>query len=455
VPAREAVASALFLDAIPLISPDFKPPYHLHEWTDLFEEIALGHPVRALCAVPIRHWKTQTTLHGIAWLLTKNPTTRFLLLTHSHERAAWLGKRLRQLCEAAGVGPERGQNTITDWATEQGGGAIVMSAEQSKLGYDCHCLIFDDPQDENASQDYERRNAADECISLYTARCMRDGKPGPVIGIMSRWHPDDMIGRRIQRSAKFWRYIHHAAIEHNDAGQERAFAPEVWPLDELRQMREELREVDPTEQVWQAQLMNDPKPAGGAKFDVTRAPRWNKLPDWSFRLAYGVDLAFTSGETGDYFALVALKVFGTDAYVIDVQRHKIEAHLIESTCKAMLNKYGRGPFFSYVSGPEVGTVRLMRERGLPFMPMKARYNKLVRAERTIARWNASKIHVPSEAPWLSGFLHRAELFQGNEKDRNDDEIDALVAVCDGALGSMVGGAPKTLGRAYPGMMGRG
>ena len=177
--------------------------------------------------MPIRHFKTQTALHGIVWLLCKDPSARWLLLTHSHDRAVWLGKRARKLAEVAQVGPVTGQNTIEDWSNRHGGGIVVMSAEQSKLGYDVHGVFFDDPMDEHASMDFERREAVDETINHYTARCMRRGQPGPVLGAMSRWHPDDPIGQRLLRTAAHWNHIHYPAVIDEGLPNERAFAPDV------------------------------------------------------------------------------------------------------------------------------------------------------------------------------------------------------------------------------------
>lgn len=435
---------------IPKVAPDFSAPKHLSDWLDQIELAAKGVPVRALCALPIRHWKTQTTLLGIVWLLVNDPTSRWLLLTHSFDRSRSIGKTIRRYAEVARVGPVTGYNMIENWSNKDGGGVLCMSAEQSRLGEDVHGVFFDDPLDEHASMDPARRDAADETISHYTARCMRRGKPGPVLGVMSRWHPDDPIGRRLLRTAAEWTYIHHPAVLDDGLPTERAFAPNVWPIEELRKMRAELAEQDPTERIWHAQFMGNPKPPGGGGFRPD-PERYEKIPDWNFRIAFGADLAFTQGATSDYFALCVLKVIGTKAYILDVQRTKLEAHMIESVCKAALNKYGQAPIYSYVSGPEVGMVRLMRERGIPFVPMRARYNKLVRAERTIKRWNDGNIVVPRVAPWVPGFLHRVENFRGDEKSRDDDEIDAMVSVCDGAMGGVAAGTVRTFGRAYTGL----
>jgi predicted phage terminase large subunit-like protein len=431
------------------MSPEHRAPYHLTEWCDLIQRAATE-PVRALCALPIRHFKTETTLHGIVWLLLQDPTLRIIFLTHSFDAAQARGKRLRQLAEETTVGPARGFNTITDWRNDAGGGVVAMSAEQSKLGYDCHVLVFDDPIDEHGSEDPKVREAVDATIAHYTARCMRRGKAGAVLGVMSRFHPDDPIGRRLQRKAVDWVYVHRSAILDEGEPTERAFAPDVWPLEALRAMRAELAEKDPTERIWWAQLQNEPKPRGAALFQG--ATWYKELPPWGgWRQAYGVDLAYTTTDGADWFARVVGRVYGPKLYLQEVRRHKIDPHLIESTLKADLNKYGRAPMFSYMSGPEVGMARVLNERGVPIQRMIARYNKLVRAEKTIRRWNDGNIMVPEGQPWVDGFLHRLSCFRGHERDTDDDEVDALVSLCDGAIGGAVAGTPRAFGHAFSGL----
>lgn len=445
------LAGLSLLDLIPAMSPEFKSPYHLSDWTDLIQR-ANTQPVRGLCALPIRHFKTETTLHGIVWLLLQDPSRRIIFLTHSFEAAQARGKRLRQLAESTPVGPTRGWNTIAEWRNGEGGGVVVMSADQSKLGYDCHCLVFDDPIDEHGAEDPKTREAVDSTIAHYTARCMRGGKPGPVLGVMSRFHPDDPVGRRLQRKAVEWVYVHREALIDEGLPTERAFAPDVWPLDALRAMRAELKEKDPTERIWWAQLQNNPRPMGSDLFGTPTM--YTQCPEYAYRRAFGVDLAYSTSDGADWFARCVGRMYGPKMYLLDMTRHKIDAHLIASTCQADINKYGRAPFFSYMSGPEVGMARILNERGIPIVHMHARYNKLVRAQRTIKRWNDGMILVPENAPWATGFLHRVSCFRGHEHDTDDDEIDALVSMCDGVMGGVAAGmGPKTVGRAYSGFNG--
>ena len=69
---------------------------------------------------------------------------------------------------------------------------------------------------------------------------------------------------------------------------------------------------------------------------------------------------------------------------------------------------------------------------------------LWRSQRTIAKWNAGDILVPQNEPWARGFIARAALFTGNDGDE-DDEIDALVSVCDAMLGLVDVRGPGTVG----------
>jgi predicted phage terminase large subunit-like protein len=449
------IAELPTLDLVPRLSPDFTRPDHLSDWCELLDRAAEGEPLRAICAEPIRHFKSRTTWHGVIKILLRNPATPVIYLTHSHQKAQDTGKAIRDLAQSCdrqfgtNIGPAKGLNTIDHWSNDRGGGVLVMSAEQSRLGYDCGCLIADDPIDEFGAYELRVRDTVDETIAHYTARCMRNGKAGPVLLVASPWHPDDPMGRRRLRRAREWTYLSHPAIIDEGLPSERAFAEDVWPLAALKAMREELREKDPTERIWLAQLMCQPSPPGGNRF--REATFYTSLPDTPHRIAYGVDFAFTQGGGSDYFALVVAQIHGKKAYIVEVQRHKIDAHQIESTLRAALNKYGRGVIWSYQSGPEIGLSNLLTERGIPMGRMPARFNKLVRSERTARRWNDGDIYVPANALWTSGFLARITAFRGADKDGDDDEVDALVSLCDGALGGAVA-PPSSSGRpGYSGL----
>lgn len=446
------------LESVTIISPEYQTPYHQADWCEQIEACLVG-GVRALNSKPIRHHKTQTTIHGIAWLLLKDPSIRIIYMVADHEIANDRANIIRQTCETAAVtfgidiGPERGQNVKTSWTNAYGGGVIAMSAKQSKLGQDVDVLIFDDPLSEHDAFDKKVRDAVDRAIVHYTARAGRTERRGSVLGIMSRWDPDDPIGRRIGRTAVEWDVKHAAAIILNEDGEERAFAPEVMPLEELHRRRAELKETDPSERLWYAQFQNDPLPDALGLF---RSPdRYERLPETPHRTVYGLDLAYSDGQYADFFALVVLKIFeesfvedgrwvtGQRGYVVAAWRERWDPTMIESTCKMAARMYPGGVFFTYVSGPEIGTVRHLVEKGLPIHPMTARYGKRIRSQKTIEKNNSGRIVLPTSAPWVPGMAQRMVLFTGADNG-DDDDIDALVSAVDGGMMG-VPGVPRALG----------
>ena len=436
---------------IHVISPEFDEPLHLRAVGELgTEALAVirgesAQPMRVMCTYPIRHYKTETFIHLVLWLLSHEPTLRIVFMTHSHERAKHIGKRIREVAKRTEVGPTRGWDEIHNWQNEQGGGVIVMSAEQSKEGHDCHVLLVDDPIDEHGAKIADTREVVDRAINYYTARCMRRGKPGPVLLVMSRQHPDDPIGRRLSRTAVQWRHLHTPAIVDLGGPNEQAFAPNVWDLPQLKAIRAELKESDPYEVVWWSRYQGQPV-AEGASFYQDPA-RYENLPDWpGFRDAIGIDMSYSPKRTADWFAGVLVRFYGQRGFVRHTIRVKPDPREVPGLIRELRAlASGSAPVYTYISGPELGVVgRLNVDHGLNIQAMPAKLNKLWRTQRTIRKWNAGEILVPVKDPWAMPFIKRVKGFSGLDGDE-DDESDALVSVCDAMLGFASNG-PGATGR---------
>jgi len=428
------------VEFIPAVNPRMTAPYHMKAFAELLEG-ADGGSVRAMCSMPIRHYKTETVKHAIAWLLLRNPELRIIFMTHSALYAQNRGREIRDLCMQLGVRVRDGHSTISEWRTDEGGGVRAMSAQQSALGGDVDILVVDDPfESQEAADSGDVRQIVDDTIAFYTARLSRGGS---VFLVMSRFHNDDAIGRRQRRTAVKWEYIHHRAIIDEGLETEQALAPEVRTLEELHAIRAELKESDPTERTWWGQFQNEPRTDMG---DLFKAPaRYEQLPEWpGFRDFIGVDMAYSTGKRSDWFALVAVRAWRGQFFVREVQRLKADLGDLELTIRTAWERYGRCPVYSYMSGPEKGAAHYLNEKGIPIYVMPARYDKRTRAQKTINLWNVGKVMVPQHAPWVEGFLSRILAFRGVEGD-DDDEVDALVSAHDGGVFSSVT-APQRLGK---------
>jgi hypothetical protein len=432
------------------MSPEYRSPYHLKEWAGMIERCA-SEPVRGLCSIPTRHYKTVTTLHGVIWILFRRPTWRIVLIGHDHRRAEWMGKQTRILRDRAGLLPLRGDDTIAHWSTSDGGGVHVISADQSAIGYDAHVVIADDPIDERGFNDPAVRDQVDASLNFYASRAGGGGKLGSFLLVMSRGHPDDPIGRRLTRKAVTWAYVHDSAIIDEGKETERAFAPDVWDLPALKRNRDEIFEADPTGRIWHSQWQNDPLPDSLGLF---KSPaRYETLPTTpGFRTVYGLDLAYSARRHADYLALVVLRIWPewTEegrrevAYVAAVWRERWDPAQAVEICKMARALYPGGTFFSYMAGPEIASAHYLAEQGIEIQVMPARYSKRHRAQASIDKSNAGRIRFPTSAPWVNGMVARLMLFSGDENAGDDDEIDALVSAVDGGMKSAVS-VPKALG----------
>src|SRR5476651_809016 len=89
-------------DFVPKLSRKFMRPDHLKPLIDVFERIAMGERVRAVVSVPPRHSKTETLLHGIAWMLLQNPEYQICYCSYAARIAEKKSRRARELAKKAG-----------------------------------------------------------------------------------------------------------------------------------------------------------------------------------------------------------------------------------------------------------------------------------------------------------------------------------------------------------------
>lgn len=423
------LADLSLLELIPALRPDWRSPHHLADWCTTIEGSLKG-GAREMCSVPFQHYKSTTTLVGVVWLLLRKPDISIVLMTHSHEKAKAMGKDLRELFKLAGMTMKKGFDTIEDYQTESGGRVVVMSSEQSKLGYPNDILLVDDPLDETEYMLRDTRDRVDSTIALYTARGITH--LDSVLIVASRWDLDDPIGRRLKRSG--WRYFCHAGIENLGTSEEKAFAPDVLDLRGHRKMRAEWSEVDPSERQWWAQVQNEPLPAELGFFSGDPPDFQHDVPTNAHAI-FGVDAAFTSSKKSDFFAVVGGILHGDAVGTFFVERHQRGLVAGLRTLSRIKLTYPNARFVSYVSGPEKGIYdALFQEGGIEVEQMPARFAKGYRAQKTAKSWRDGKFLVKRAQPWTGPFIAELHAFDGRDDDI-DDQTDAAVAMHDALMAS--------------------
>jgi len=373
------------------------------------------------------------------------PRKRFAYATYSQDQAEYVSLRTQQLATEAGLEP---QGNLQTWRVANGAEVLFTSPNGPFAGRGVDgVLVVDDPYK-------DRRSAESPRIRRLTLEWFDDVArkrvhPGGSVCVMStRWHVEDLSGVLIGRG---WQYLNFKAIAEGDVGadgritadpQHRLPGEPIWPAQRPLSFYDEHKSDLYS---WYSLYQGEPRPRGGAVFSSEDGlpARYTELPEHSYRVGYGADLAYTAKTHADFSVLVELWREDTDDpkkprfYVARVDRKQVDAPSFTLTLKARLSER-RGTIRWYAGGTEKGSGDFIKKQGVPLDIRPPKGDKFVRAQPVAAAWNEGRILVPEEAPWLSSFLDEVLNFTG-VSDLHDDQVDALAAAFDGLSGGSTGG----------------
>lgn len=410
---------------VPHVSPKYRAPTHLAPLCRALEA-TLTREVEIVTSVPPRHAKTETILHAIAWLLLRRPDMRIGYVSYADEIAERKCRRARAIAIAAGVkmGAVAKQK---EWETAAGGIVRSTGVLGQLTGDGFHLLIVDDAHKnrEEAESPVTRSKVYEAFKSDVYSR--REPAGTSVIVNGTRWHVDDLPG---QLAREGWQVMNLPAM--NDADE--ALWPEVWTAKKLRHIR---GIVGPY--TWSSLYQGQPVPKGARVFD---APTFSN-EKWisGYRVGRGIDLAYTAKTYADRSVSIVMlaKEVRNDAgqmetkYLIaDVVSQQVKADEFALVLKRHQEDWKGSPAARfYASTTERGAAELFPRigGGIRIDARLATADKFVRAQPVAQAWNAGKIMVPPDAPWLPDFLEVVQGFTGLG-DKRDDEVDALAAAYD-------------------------
>ena len=424
------------LDYIPRVTPRWAKPQWLWPYAELLER-AIREPIRAVVAAPPQHGKTETTIHALAWWFRKSPGRRHAYATYAQERSERVSNKTRLIAERDGMVIEGNQSL---WGDASGSSILWTSIRGPFAGEPVDgVLLIDDPtkDSKDAHSAIRRYDQLEWFDSVAEPRC----HPGASILVMStRWHPEDLPGQLIARG---WDYVNLKAIAEGQTDEDGVVTSDPLgrhageALCEARRPLADLQEKRKTNAYAFASLyQGEPRPREGTIFsDLPDHCYCEELPTVGYRVAYGVDLAYSAKKKADWSVVIRLYAVTptperegdkppTTYYVASVVRKQVDAPAFLLTLKAMHSEK-RGPMLWIASGTEKGTAQFIQER-VPLEVKNASEDKFQRALPVSEAWNAGRIMVPREAPWLDDFLDEVLNFTGIS-DAHDDQVDAFAA----------------------------
>jgi predicted phage terminase large subunit-like protein len=393
-------------------------PRHLELFIRVLEE-ARTKPIRMVVSAPPRHGKSESVRHALAWHILHDPRKMHAYVTYAAGFSRFGSRKVRTICQDAGVRFVDGKpGALNQWLTKEGGGLIAEGVNGQLTGKGVDGLfIIDDPIKNRVEA--ESPILRERIWDFFTdAAFTRLEKNASVIVIMTRWHPDDLAGRLIKSG---WGYLNLQA-----RSADGPLWPEMFNDEKLEEIKAQVGEY-----TWSSLYMGMPTPRGGQLFrDVlTYDPNITVVRSGTWRLAIGIDLAYTAKTKSDYsVAVVLATVEDGRCFVLDVVREQMEAPAFCEKLKELKRKYA-APMRWYASGTESGSAQFLKAQGLPIEVLPPLGDKFVRAQGVSAAWNSGRVLIPKAAPWAGTFVDEVLGFTG-VRDAHDDQVDALASAYD-------------------------
>lgn len=417
---REAARSRL-MTFIPSISPTYSEPLHMAKVVDRFERAIRGEQIRVAIAMPPRHTKSDTLMHGVAWGLRERPNWTFSYSTYADRLARTMSRKARAIAERSGTILE--SRAIGEWRNAQGGGLLAGGILGPLIGYGINVAIIDDPNKnriEAESPTYQERQRDWLSDVLMT----RLEPINSVFLVMHRWTPTDLIAHAVEKLG--FELISMPII---DEATDTPLWPQRWSTQKVRELQ-----ASTPPYTWDSLFMQRPRQRDTVVFVGHHT--YTELPV-VYREAFGVDLAYTSKKKGDTSVLVkGMRGKGRDGvervYITHVERKQVDASRFQLICHHQHKEAPGVPWRAYLAGTELGSADFFK-RGpcaIPLQTLPPLGDKFQRSMPYASWWNAGRVLVPKSAPWLDDFLGVHAAFTGSGEDFCDDDVDAASAMFD-------------------------
>ena len=382
--------------------------------------------------MPPQFGKSTAVHHWLARIIGRFPHLQSAYCSYAADLARTQSRRIRNIALAAGVELDSSANRLEEWLTTEGGGLVATGVGGPLTGKPISGVgVIDDPikNREEAESARSRETTWDWYTDTFLSRLHKHSSQ---VIIMTRWHPDDLIGR-VTNESDDWIVVSLPAI--NEFGE--SLWPEEKPVPFLMERRAAVGEYG-----WQSMYMQNPRPRGGTLFNDPVTCLLADVPTTG-QFSAGIDLAYTKKTKSDHSSIVTLVQSAPNVYhVSNVRRWQADINSSDAKLLAFSRSNPGVRMTWHASGMEARAVgdRLVG-MGLPLTVKIAVSDKYVRAQPVSAKWNGTPetefakatpptLIVPRDATWSAKFIDEVTNFTGVDGNP-DDQVDALASADDG------------------------
>jgi predicted phage terminase large subunit-like protein len=377
------------------------------------------------------------------WLLSRRAHLNIIGASNTSTMAEAFSRRVMQTIRdyPATLGYTLGRESAEQWDTSNGGRYRSAGIGGAIAGTRADIVLIDDPTRSRA--DAESETVRESQWAWFTGDLRTRLKPdASIVVIMTRWHPDDLGGRLLDRQPGLWRVISlPAEAEENDA-LGRQPGEFLWSDDtygygqELRLAKAEY-EAAAAMRDWSALYQQRPVSAEGSLFKTAQIGVMEAAPAGG-NIARAWDLAATAQigtRDPDWTAGVKLARLPDGRFtVLDVVRVRGGPDEVEAAIVNTAAQDGRGVRIGLPQDPgQAGKAQVLyltrKLAGYRIESSPETGDKATRAAPVASQVNVGNFHIV-RAQWNAAFLDELSAFPSGV---HDDQVDAL-----GRAFSMVG-----------------
>ena len=438
---REISRRSLSEYAIRVSLPTYKQPPQVTALLEALqaveEKVEAGETAKLIVEFPPRSSKTTHVSRLFpSWHLGRHPTDGVILASYADTLATDNGRAVKDFIEGQKYPfPTKIRSDVKAagrWQTEDGGGLVAVGVGTSLTGWPFpgSLALVDDPVKGRmeAESDIVRDNT---WTWWQTTLLTRMAECSAIVLTGTRWHESDLIGRVLNSpGGNDWMRLRVPYFAEPDDLLGRAEGEALQTFGSPPSIEKgEISSYD-----FAALYQQRPAPAGGGvfksdwfqrRYSVSDLERVKKQSRWM--VIQTVDLGGKQGVGHDPSAIATWGSDGISFYLLDYWSSQAEYADIKPKFAAKFAEFK--PRMMYVEDatwaqPLISDLR--RQSGIRVAAIPVRGSKWIRADSVAPEFEANRVVLPQQAPWLDAWIHEHTTFPNGAHDEAVDTTSAAL-----------------------------
>lgn len=411
----------------------WKHAMHLDFISDHLVQMEQRELRRLLVSLGPRHGKSLLIdTYFPAWWLSQHPKDKIILVGYNETFARQWGADVRDLIIEYGeelnlrINPDR--TAANDWALTTGGGMICVGYGGSLMGKGADVMILDDVV--KSAEEADSQLYRDKMWEWFQSSALTRLQPnGVIVGVMTRWHQDDLFGRIIDNYGESWEIVNIPSLAEENDPLGRAVGEPLWPEFHTDDPTYEVRKGSMSPFWWSALHQGRPTPEGGGILKRDWWQYYDSLPEDPEQWIQTWDLALKDQEVNDYSVGQVWCRKGADIFLAGSVRGHFNMGEVIWHMKNFSRKYPKAVaklVEDTAMGPALKSTITHDVPGVIPIPVKNTAKKS-RAEACVPFLMGSNVFLPQRVDgtkdrWVWEFVEECAQFP---KAAYDDQVDAF------------------------------